>query len=433
MVSVHVSNIGWTSTLSGVADPLRYKTDFYPKSSKVLAMPGGHEFRPIEATVDLLDFEKHFFDTILPGDAGNTTVLLQKVWAWAEPSVCDSFTLIVNPWACNFISLSNCTDSDIVLKSITNEEVATGKISSTLSNRQEQMNALRTIIENFRNHYPEPIKSQNYGYSDGKFLKAVGFDRTYDYSQFVTKGATLMAGATESNSIGFDEKTYDSSKFPAINDVKDLFSDAPTSLSNSDWHRVIAFAFASRPNYLLRSYIKESIQNIRRVEKKNERKVLFPYPNQLPGPCLSLHVRHGDGPSDSRGKTYAYIDRSLDGHMRSAIPIIDQLGITTIFIASDNASVVEEAPKKYPQYQWYTQHRPIKDFSHHMFEMHNENNIQKELAHIIADLQISATCSGLVGSFDSAFATLMYFYGCQLNSNGMCQPSVDLRSDHKPK
>jgi hypothetical protein len=62
-----------------------------------------------------------------------------------------------------------------------------------------------------------------------------------------------------------------------------------------------------------------------------------------------------------------------------------------------------------------------------MFDVHNEADIQLELAHVIADMRFAATCEAVVASFDSGFAEQLFISACSLSKAGVCPPSVDLR------
>jgi hypothetical protein len=62
-----------------------------------------------------------------------------------------------------------------------------------------------------------------------------------------------------------------------------------------------------------------------------------------------------------------------------------------------------------------------------MYDVHNEDDIQFELAHVIADTRIAASCDAIVGCFDSGFAEQMLIAGCQHSKMGNCPPSIDLR------
>ena len=62
-----------------------------------------------------------------------------------------------------------------------------------------------------------------------------------------------------------------------------------------------------------------------------------------------------------------------------------------------------------------------------MYDVHNEDDIQKELAHIFVDLRLAANCEGIIGTFDSGFTEQIVVSMCSHSLSGTCPPSVDLR------
>ena len=56
-----------------------------------------------------------------------------------------------------------------------------------------------------------------------------------------------------------------------------------------------------------------------------------------------------------------------------------------------------------------------------------KDDIQLELAHIIADLRLPAACDGLTGTFDSGVTEQILINMCMQSKQGRCPPSVDLR------
>jgi hypothetical protein len=220
-----------------------------------------------------------------------------------------------------------------------------------------------------------------------------------------------------------------------------------------------------RPNALLRNKLRQSFRHVELIQKNHHNgnnmkhgfvnnshssSMIFPPPslyssaqNTVKHPCLGLHVRHGDAAFDSR--KHSGLDRSLEAHMKIAEPLIKSLGITSIFLATDDAQVVESAPKLYPQYHWYSQRRPILTLA--LFEVKNEvscspqlfsdnkrflqDDIQLELAHLLADVRMGGSCDAIVGSFDSGLVEQMIVHSCNLSVRGRCVPSADLRLSKK--
>ena len=141
-------------------------------------------------------------------------------------------------------------------------------------------------------------------------------------------------------------------------------------------------------------------------------------------PCVMLHVRHGDLFWDDRGKSG--IDRSLTNYMKYTKNISESLGVNTIFLASDNGTLVSTAPYQYPEYLWVTQKRPIK-YHKEMFDVNNEEDLQVELSHVLTEMLLATRCSAMVAAFDSGFSELIFLTMCGNSELGKCPPSIDLR------
>lgn len=146
----------------------------------------------------------------------------------------------------------------------------------------------------------------------------------------------------------------------------------------------------------------------------------------VPAPCFSLHVRNGDVYTDFRAGRY--FDRSLNGHVYAAINMTRSLGISDIFLATDNSSLFHIAPLEYPTFRWYAQRRPVQDHYHPEQEHLNEDDAQKEIANILADAITVGKCGGgLVGQGDGSLTFLFHIYQCSIARKSMCPPFFDLQ------
>eukprot|EP01038_Epipyxis_sp_PR26KG_P006756 gene6756-9258_t len=343
-----LTNIGWSNVFFSVFG--KYSQIFDPKyfPKAVFVMPTAQSFLAQE-----LDQVKDI----------NSGKLFKKtdVWKWIDMKTCSPYKIAYDPWACNFISISNCTSHE------------TGV----------------SLLD--KNAYPAELPLANF--ASTQILK------------------------------------------PILNERK-FFDDSPL-LSDEQWAFSRFSSFLQRPNYNLRSLLRESFHSIEHILPVNRQSFnsnkdsFFSHkrilPSYVPKPCLALHVRHGDAMQEHRTSDYPKIIRSLQGHMAYAINLTHALGIKIIFIASDNATVISNAPFEYPEYSWYTQKRTIKDLSQKFYEVRNEDSIQKDLAKVIADLRIGSSCQGIVGSTDSALSEFMFIQACALSREGRCPPSVDMR------
>jgi hypothetical protein len=171
-----------------------------------------------------------------------------------------------------------------------------------------------------------------------------------------------------------------------------------------------------------------------------------------------MHVRHNDAALDSR--SINYVDRSLEAHVRISKKFIQ--GIQNIFLATDNATVVAIASLQFPQFKWFTQQRPMSakvglykmftqvteifnsskidgkqvEEGHRISDKLDRNSaeriaysVQKDLAHIMADIRFASHCDALVGSFDSRMTNFMHIVMCSMKgikNDGKCPLAINI-------
>ena len=237
-------------------------------------------------------------------------------WYWAAET-CPEDIVLFNPWACNFISFTNCSNRASVL-----------------------------IV-------PEDSDKGAFGNQD-EFTNQVG----------VTQ------------------------------ESRELIGDQP-QLNMNQWENIRSIAFLQRPHARLRQMIRRSFHHIRRltVDSTKPRH----YDSRLP--CVALHVRHGDSQQDARGQDMD-TDRSLDGHVFDLIDVLNWHGTNIVFLLTDNSTLHHIAPLKYPNITWLMQQRPIKEHKA-LYRVNNEDDLQLELSHLIADVTYAGICKALVGCMDS--------------------------------
>ena len=360
MMTHHLHNTGWSATFNAILFKLAHilHQEVFPR--KILVIPRAIDFR---SRVRRLH------------DRNGTTFSSSGGWYWSNPETCPQLTEAYDPYACNFISLSNCT------------RFSTG--TSLMAP-------------------PFPPPSRDYNWETPQTVRWKGFD---------------LEGGADSDSI---------------ETLRSRFHDAPL-FEEEQWCYSRFHAFLQRPNARLRAGIRNSFRNLEflsavsgavsasvsaSASSRDRDGGYAVMKKHLP--CVAIHVRHGDSRHDTRGNPNRRIDRSLASHVFNARNLTMSLGVTNLFIASDNLSVIAHAARDHPQYHWSTQRRPIRDWPG-MYDVHNENDMTQELAHVIADTRIAAMCDGIVGCFDSGFAEQMLVAGCQHSKLGRCPPTVDLR------
>ncbi len=128
-----------------------------------------------------------------------------------------------------------------------------------------------------------------------------------------------------------------------------------------------------RPNAALRAKLRRSLAAIGAIGAVGQRPLAASCPSAaappLLPPCLAVHVRHGDAARDVRDSLP--IDRSLEAHLFHARNLTGGLGLSSVFILSDNRTVIETAPGAFPQFKWFAQQRPIRT-NYNTFDYNNE-------------------------------------------------------------
>lgn len=346
----HLHNTGWSATFNAILFKLSYILLKRTYASKILVPTRAIDFRSRNR---------------LSQDINGTIFNQTGGWYWSNPEKCPPDIELYDPWACNFISITNCS-------------------------RKERG------ISIMNPPYPPPSGDYAYEYPGAIFEK--GFDKTY----------------ISDTTIKDDYVKY-----------KDGYK-----ADGDNWSYFRLHAFLQRPNFQMRQNMRKSFKALSLVEnmvnsKKNNHHTPHGYliSFNMKKPCLAMHVRHGDSTIEFRASKT--IDRSFESHAYHALNLTNGLGISNVFIASDNLSVITNSFLKNPEYNWYTQRRPIKEWG--MYDVHNEDDIQKELAHIFVDLRLSANCEAVVGTFDSGFTEQIVVSMCSHSISGTCPASTDLR------
>jgi len=85
------------------------------------------------------------------------------------------------------------------------------------------------------------------------------------------------------------------------------------------------------------------------------------------------------------------------------------------------------APLEYPQYRWYGQTRPIRDYRKDVGHVH-EDDPQKELANLMTDAMAISHCQALIGQGDGSITLFYHVFGCNQNPTARCPAYFDLQT-----
>lgn len=336
MVSFAVHNIGWSHTVHTMVDVMM-GTLMEKHDHKIFVVPYAEQYHSKNQ------------DLLLPN--GTIIKRLRSGWYWANEQTCPSELYQYNPWACNFLSFSSCSNQDTLF------------------------------------YLPQDTRKISWGGDVTYMQKRLGITR-------------------ESRKLHGDG--------PLMNDRK--------------WVQHRLLSFLTRPNYRMRQMIRRSINKIKPIsriyssgmstvhpmsqyyrdggEKINDRNINIKISGSLflrqSISCIALHVRHGDSIYDMRNNNNT--DRSIHGHIDSLKNISIRLGTNVVYLLTDNATIPRYVVSSYPEYHWFMQIRPMRSKRQKIFDVKNEEDIQLELAHLLADIIVGGSCAAVVGCFDSGMA-----------------------------
>ena len=374
-----IGNIGWVSIFENFLYHLAHSLEKYQDS--VLVVPKSYDFRSRRRRIKLLNGK------IIRARGG---------WYWLNPPRCQPYMDDHDPWSCNFLPITNCT-FHLIGTEVPPCPVENLKFRVRLNwNTPKSYLASINITDESRQRYHDAPFHDELAWSVTRL--AAFLQRPNLQMRFLIKKSlqqhtvSVLLNNNNNNDNGKDKSIH-------TNFVRNEI--------NMNHHYNM--------NHHNNHYINQD--KLPRANKINN----------LNRPCIALHVRHGDMIYDWRAKLN--LDRSFDFHVQQVRNLSKDLSIDTIFLATDNATLVQIASKTYPEYQWTTQRRPIND-RNPLFEVNNENDIQLELSHILADFMLASRCRGIVGYFDSGFTRFLFLSMCAHNPEGGCPPSIDLSNLH---
>jgi hypothetical protein len=198
------------------------------------------------------------------------------------------------------------------------------------------------------------------------------------------------------------------------------------------WEFSRLLTFLHRPNIFTRANLRNALATLAGVPaQKRWRKKTGKRPPSLAapggamdGPCVGIHIRHGDSINDRRGAEK--VDRSLAAHTACAQRLMTDLGASTVFLATDNNTLFSLAPRVYPHTSWYHQARVLKDYSGANFDHRSSRSANREVANLLADMALITRCHGLVASYDGGLAHMFLLLACARRSTGACPANLDL-------
>lgn len=152
-------------------------------------------------------------------------------------------------------------------------------------------------------------------------------------------------------------------------------------------------------------------------------------------PILGIHVRHGDSCMSSEGSRTARKCEGLEVYMK-AIDQLKEYGYKSIFLATDDFAVAQQARDTFPQYYWLigspsqSQARNKGNGWDHRFEQmafesgDKSLNLKQEFQEVLTDIHLLSDVDGFIGKFTSNVDRIAY--ALNVGRRGCAVPFVSL-------
>jgi hypothetical protein len=349
MIVKYPHNIGWSHTLHDVQGTLRdsMKEGY---SHKVVVMPRADFFDGITQTFALSN------GTMITRD--------RSKWYWANAKTCPEEQLLFDPWACNFLPITNCSSRKVVLD------------------------------------IPAPLDKGIFG-TEYHFVTQLGIT---DETRRLNRDGAAVNMMTWANArlITFLQRPHARMRQMIRRSVRSISKLPFAPRTHSGTHNPSGSGGAG------------PLHNLDSISPAHSFSAAVGASSRLP--CVAMHVRHGDSRMDHRARDMK-TDRSFDAHVAEARDILQAIGTNIVFLLTDNSTLHRLAAQQYPEISWFMQRRPIKEH-YNMYRVDNEDDIQLELSHVIADVMVAGSCAAMVGCMDSGVTTQARDMSVGLSRNG---------------
>ena len=303
-------------------------------------------------------------------------------WSWADPLTCPPAVYLHDPWACNFLSVSNCSDR-----------------FKTASLKKEPIHIWVT---------------------PGSFLRGLGLGQ----AKRAAWGDLPLAADEHWSQYRLAAWALRANSRMRMLVRQSMLRLYPLSSSSS------ASSSASSPIY----------DSADRHQHQPKHEGPSSVPVSVLDHCVAMHVRHNDAALDHRAGSG--VDRSSHAHMQQALQLLRAVGTRKVFIATDNVTVLDTIASEYPSISFFSLRRPFsqrqgmfvqfvraydsKDNSNSNWPKVDftvvlpgvprgpgnnvttnpalQESVDTTLSHVLAEWKLAAKCDALVAAFDSGFS-----------------------------
>lgn len=371
-----VSNIGWAHTV------IHLTHSFFDKSmihGKVVIIPKADAFysRPVQVTDPMT----------------NVTSLSNSGWGWADPATCSPDTYLHDPWACNFLSISNCSDryrsAHIKPESLTSWSTPSTRLQgepAPSQGRNRYEGGLR-ITDTMRVAFGDGPKMTEESWAQSRLYAYL--QRPNAYLRLLIRVSLRNIGTAAGITSAVPTLSLSSLLTPCLAmhvRHQDLFLEG---------HRVgfgIDRSFESHVHHALNMTRHLALK---KVYLATDNATIFDVAASLFPEFTWVFMRR---PVPRKMKMFSMFTsmyqsttENITQSERDADPVIPGIG--------DSKGGIEV-----------------------------QESVSATLSHILADWRAATYCSAIVAAFDSGFAAQTYRTMCSMKQNGQCPPSYDLRN-----
>lgn len=233
-------------------------------------------------------------------------------WSWAESSTCHNSTLFNDPWACNFLSISNCSNRELSWHLPRRAHVTWETPCKFLREELQITDQLRIT------YHDAPLFSE----------ERWSINRL---KMFMQRPNVWLRHLIRRS-------------LAAVQPLAPASTPAPTGATGAGnvHHSGHASSFSSSTL---------SAGAVGAVGAGVGAGPLSAGANSGPAACVAMHIRHNDIVLEER-RSASKVDRSFTAHVEHVRTLLSGLGTHNIFLATDNATVVEIAADLYPEFTW---------------------------------------------------------------------------------
>ena len=316
-----------------------------------------------------------------------------QLWSWADPNLCDHEKFKNDPWACNFIAFTNCSNREL-----------SSNISTVPELYDSNVLAKNKIIsKDLRIRYDDSPNLQ-----DRRWLETRMYAFTQRPNAQLRRKLLISLQAVKQLSLSGQHIERNSKKKNPKQGVNSGILKLPSCATMHIRHNDAALDGRSRgsvdrsfPGHMTHMFNLSSMTNITHIFLATDNRTVVEiasekYPN--------FTWYNQQRPMSNSTNLYRMFTKTIHLYAPPGGEFIvaghESNGLE---IKNITNSEVEEDIRELVNY-----------------------SVQKDLSHILADVRFGSLCAALIGAHDSGFTEAIYTTMCGVNRRGKCPMSIDV-------